>query len=273
MDINISGKKIFLVNGWSDLNKGDSGIVFGMISSFKKTLPDAEISLLSEFSEDDYRFINGYGYLLTFYPRLKVYGSLLPYTPIWRDKPGKPIASKPVRICLRAGYLIRSLIILVSLQLGRLLLSKNEKETLRNFQEADLIVSKGGHIFYSLGGLGSLVGLYHHAYPLLLAIKLRKPFVFYAQSMGPFKGRIAKRFARWLFSKASLITVREELSRDTLVSLKVPARKIDVVPDAAFALDPASGDDAWHMMQDMGISEGEKFVAVTVRQWFFGKDP
>lgn len=266
MSLPVSVKKILLVNGWSDLNKGDSGIVYGMINSCKKTLPEVEISLLSGFSEDDYRFIHGYKHLLTSYPWLRVYGTLLPYVPVWRDQK-EPVASRPLKFCLKAGRLLKLLPVLFYLPLGKWLLTKNEQETLKSFQEADLMVSKGGHIFHSSGGLFS------HAFPLLLAIRLRTPFVFYAQSMGPFKGMIAKRFARWLFAKAALITVREELSKDILVSLKVPAGKIAVVPDAAFALEPAVGDDAWQTMQDMGIRKDEKFVAVTVRQWFFGNDP
>ena len=266
MGIPVSVKKILLVNGWSDLNKGDSGIVYGMINSFKKTLPDVEISLLSGFAGTDYRFIHGHVHLLAAYPQLKVYGSLFPYVPVWHDQK-EPAASRAGKFLRKAGHLLKLLPLLWYPPLGGLLLRGDERETWKNFQAADCIVSKGGHIFHSGGGLFS------HAVPLLLAIRLQKPFVFYAQSMGPFTGRIAGIFMRWLCSKAALITVREELSKDVLLALKVPAEKIKVVPDAAFALEPAADDDAWQVLEDNGINKGEKFVAITVRQWFFGREP
>ena len=259
-------QKIMLVNGWSDLNKGDSGIVAGMINSCKKTLPTAEISLLSGFSAADYRFIHGHAHLLAAYPQLEVYGSLFPYVPVWHDQK-EPTASRARKFLLKAGQLLKLAPLLCYPPLGKLLRRKDERETWKSFQAADCIVSKGGHIFHSAGGLFS------HAFPLLLAIRLRKPFVFYAQSMGPFKGTVAGIFMRWLCSKAALITVREELSKDILLALKVPAEKIKVVPDAAFALEPAADDNAWQVLADNGIKKGEKFVAITVRQWFFWPGP
>lgn len=266
-------RKLLIVNGWSDLNKGDSGILFGMINSFMKNRPSIEISLLSEFSRDDLRFISGYRYLLDFYPFLKIYGALLPHIPILHnDKKKELVLTKPRKIALRALYLIRSLIVLGFPSLGKIFLTKEEKKSLEAIKTADLIVSKGGHIFYSSGdNLKSLLGLYHHSYPLLLAVRFGKPFAFYAQSMGPFRGRLSKRFIRWPCSKASLITVREEVSKNILISLGVQEKKIKIVPDAAFALVPLT-NTASRILDAIGIKENEKFVGITVRQWFFGKD-
>lgn len=265
--------RVVLVNGWSDLNKGDSGIIFGMVNAFTRSAPQTKLALVSEFSEEDHRFTGGYRHLRSFRPDLRIYGSLLPYTPIQRHEGAGPTRPKWWRVSLRLLYLMRSLAVLALPQLGRMLLNGKGRESLRALRNADLVVSKGGHIFYSSGDHPqALIGLYHHSYPLLLATRLGSPFAFYAQSMGPFEGRWSTRFARWLYSQASLITVREELSKSTLVSLGVPERQIVVVPDAAFALSPSESDKVPALLRRIGITRNERFIAMTVRQWFFGKN-
>ncbi len=63
--------------------------------------------------------------------------------------------------------------------------------------------------------------------PLVLAILLRKPLVIYNQSIGPFKSNIWARFTKAVVRRASIITVREEISlrflRDNRVILATDA--------------------------------------------------
>lgn len=207
------------------------------------------------------------------YPSIEVFSALLPYVPETHETKmiGKLGAFR--HIILRMYYLIRSIILLVQPTLGQFFLNREEKKGFKALSQADLIVSKGGHIFYSLGdNLGSLLGLYQHSFPLLLAIRCGKPYAFYAQSVGPFQGKWGRKFLKWLFSRATAVTVREQISKQALVDLGVPAHKIQVVPDAAFALTASTDREVLQILKQIGLQDG-RFVAITVRQWFFGNDP
>jgi polysaccharide pyruvyl transferase WcaK-like protein len=62
--------KIALTNCWHDDNKGDSGIVWGTIESILYNYPNAQISLVSTFSEDDPRYENSFRHLQRRFPSI-----------------------------------------------------------------------------------------------------------------------------------------------------------------------------------------------------------
>ena len=246
-------KKLMIVNGWSDMNRGDSAIVLGMIRLLRKHFPHNPIYLMSEFSESDPRFDSGYWAIASSYPGIPVLPALFPY-PTGRSKARKIINA--------AITLAVSWTVLAFPAIGRYLYRGAQAGTWRKITESDVLISKGGHIFYiSRCSLQELYSLFKHAFPLLLGKRLRKKTVLYAQSIGPFSGRLCRAIAKSLFNQIDSISVRESVSLDVLRDLGITSA-VHIVPDAAFLLSGKS--------QVNNTIHNKDNVIITPRQWNFG---
>ncbi|CAN5607816.1 polysaccharide pyruvyl transferase family protein [soil metagenome] len=138
---------------------------------------------------------------------------------------------------------------------ARLFASARECAALATWLDADLIISNGGTY---------LVPHYNLLRPILnceLALSLRRPLVFFPQSLGPFDSTPYRDRLRHLFCRAARIVVRDELSAEHLRALQIPEELIGLSADAAFALARPAG--TWSSR-----SGGERpRVAVSVREW------
>lgn len=247
-----SAKKFMIVNGWSDMNRGDSAIVLGMIWLLRKHFPDSSICVMSEFDENDLHFKSGYWAIKLSYPEIQVLPALFPYPT------GK---SKIYKVVSAALTFAISCVVIGLPVIGRYLFRGAKMDTWKRLIESDVLLSKGGHIFYfSQCSLQALYGFLKHAFPLLLGARLGKKTVLYAQSVGPFHGRICRVIAKWFFNRLDVISVRENISLNALRSLGV-IRPVYLVPDAAFLL---TGSNL-----DKKSIFSERVVIVTPRQWGF----
>jgi polysaccharide pyruvyl transferase CsaB len=102
----------------------------------------------------------------------------------------------------------------------------------------DLLVQGGGGLIQDstsarspLYYLGLLVGAHLR----------RKPFVIFAQGLGPLRGRIARAATRSLFARAAAVTVRDAASAQLLGEMGL-RREVTVCGDAALLLQPARAD-------------------------------
>jgi colanic acid/amylovoran biosynthesis protein len=258
--------KIVIVNCWHDSNKGDSAIVWGTLKSFAQRYPDASFSLFSMFSSKDPRYQDGFRHIKKAFTDVRTFPSMIANE--WEFSWNVPCRLNSIaRKVWWAAQLFHSF---NSLCVSSLIKSKEEVTALL---EADVIISSGGHYFAApRGSIGDLARLYFHAYPLLLAYRFEKPFVIYAQSVGPFEGIVPRRFIASLFSRAAFIGVREALSKEELIRCGVPANRVNVIPDAAFAMEPRFSNDVQSIMENHGLRTA-KFVVMTVRQWFRRNDP
>lgn len=257
--------KIALTNCWHDDNKGDSGIAWGTIESILHNYPNARISLISTFSENDPRYENSFRHLQKKFPFINIYGSLIERMDAYSPK----ISSKRMNNFVRRGWwsvhLIRSLLVLLLIDILPRKFRNNP--SLKVIQQSDLVISKGGHIFYAINFL-DLFGMLFHSYPLLLAWRLKKPFGIYAQSIGPFYNLAPRLFIKWLFFKAKFLLVRERISKQELIQCGIPEEKITVVPDAAFGLTPNLTERVKVLLETNGLIPNS-FVVFTPRQWVF----
>ena len=73
-----------------------------------------------------------------------------------------------------------------------------------------------------------------------------------AQTVGPFKSGLSKRVARFVFRRASLITLRDEISEGYLKELGIDGARL--VADPAFLLEPASRARVDGILADEGAS-------------------
>lgn len=147
---------------------------------------------------------------------------------------------------------------------ARLILSKDTLQDIALYDSADLIVSTGGT--YLVENYDIVPRIFDYKVSLLMD----KALVFFTQSLGPFSKRRNRTALSNIFSRALLILLRDEKSREHLVDLGVKMCKVCVVPDVAFSLPakeiPKKGtSEAFSRKQFLNIG-------ISVRDWpFFEK--
>uniref|UniRef100_B8HLM5 Polysaccharide pyruvyl transferase n=1 Tax=Cyanothece sp. (strain PCC 7425 / ATCC 29141) TaxID=395961 RepID=B8HLM5_CYAP4 len=139
------------------------------------------------------------------------------------------------------------------------LLSAAELETVRDYATADLIVSTGGT--YLVENYAIKPRLFDYWISLLL----QKPLIFFTQSLGPFRQRSHRTALQEIFSRSQLVLLRDQLSRQYLKELQIPANKTCVSADAVFAFaDPTVLAAA----SRRPLPQAERLrVAISVRYW------
>ncbi|MBA2665306.1 MAG: polysaccharide pyruvyl transferase family protein [Bradymonadaceae bacterium] len=234
------------------LNGGDAAILQSIMEVLRK-----------EFGEDT-RFVvfdSQPEVAQRYYPEID-FRKLLYYRAGWAPRVARNVL-RPVnlrRFALAARLRQRGLE-----ALARELLTDEELRDLKEYETADLIVSTGGTY------LVENYDLMHRVFDFEIALITGRPLVFYTQSLGPFKNKANRRTLARIFNRASLVLLRDELSRRHLLEIGVAANKLHVSADAVFALaDPhrkprrASKPSAKRPLR----------VAISVRDWvhFVGTD-
>lgn len=109
------------------------------------------------------------------------------------------------------------------------------------------------------------IPFYACLFPLLLCIASKRPFAVCAQTVGPFNSRLSKRVARFVFSRARLITLRDKISQDYLNALGITGTHL--VADLAFLLQPVPDGRVVEILSGEGVAaSGRPLVGVAVSQ-------
>jgi len=114
----------------------------------------------------------------------------------------------------------------------RKILSKKMKGFLKVHEEADLILSSCGGPY--IGDIYFNHEIVHILYVLIPEL-MKKPVIFAAPSMGPFKIKIANPLRRKILKKAKLIVLRDKVSYDYVNEFIDAPEKICLAADACFA--------------------------------------
>ncbi|MBI4233163.1 MAG: polysaccharide pyruvyl transferase family protein [Chloroflexi bacterium] len=260
--------KVVMVNYWSDSNKGDCAMALGTITAFKRSFPDVQFTVSPAFWHKDTRFSDACRHIRAVFPDVQIISSDLPVVEneaLLRRFPG-PMAAALARPWW-LSHIARSL---PSLALGL-----KHTPLLRSIAEADLVLSSpGSYFFVLLPGLKPMLerllgGMYAHAYPLLAARRMGKPFALYSQTVGPFHGnRPIMAATRRLLQPATFISVREEGSKAELLKCGVEEHRVHVFPDASFGVAPSPPERVAGLLARYGLRPGQ-FMALTVRPWSF----
>ncbi len=126
-----------------------------------------------------------------------------------------------------------------SRELRRRLLASNP--WLQRIREADCFVSiAGGDSFSDIYGLGRLL---YVSLPQFLALLLGKRLILLPQTIGPFRGRIAKKIARYILIRADRVYCRHFAGVEELQSCfgpSLPNGKAKFCPDVGFVVNSAA---------------------------------
>jgi len=107
---------------------------------------------------------------------------------------------------------------------------------LKEYYSADIIIHLGTNHY---SDEVSIYRVIEHSKDILLGVLLGKPVVMYAESIGPFKTKLACWLAGFTLNKVSLITLREEISKACLEEIGVMKPSIYLTADPSFLLKPA----------------------------------
>ncbi len=135
----------------------------------------------------------------------------------------------------------------------------------RQLLTCDLLISGGGSIFQDVTSSRSLL---YYISVVLLARMLGKPVVFYAQGVGP----IRRPFNRWLLGRVanhvSLITLRDQASREFMLKLGVRKPPLQVTADPVFALQTEDNTIEEILQRFPYLASGKaRRLGVSVRPW------
>lgn len=150
-------------------------------------------------------------------------------------------------------------------KLGEIFLNHNEKATLNVVKKCDAVFVKGGGFIHSYGAITDPYFIYYLTYHIRLATAYGKPVFVLPNSIGPLKNRIARRIALKSLSACSLVTIRENISRDCLMHFNLNAK---CYPDLGFFLKPSELDMREYLIKH-GVPLNQKKVVITLRPYRF----
>lgn len=242
---------VLITNAYSSRNRGDAAIVLGMIESLRRTvaLADAEIVVSSADPVGD---AEAYGVRAV--PSFRSLGS---------DRSSSSVIARlwfvffllPVSLFWAGIWRFLG----IDFWVGR-----RFRNLLRTYAEADLVVAAGGGYLYTNSALRGNLVLLGQLYAFFFGRVLGKPVFLFAQSIGPFGGRLQAWVVGQALRRTEMVQVREAISREMVeaMNLKVPVRQ---VADAAFLLRSREpGQETPVLNHEPGCFT----VGMTVRQWF-----
>lgn len=130
------------------------------------------------------------------------------------------------------------------------------------FLQSDLIVDLSGDGYSDeITPLGSIV----HSLMLLPAIILNKKLFICAQSLGPFNKCYTRLLSRFILENASLLTVREKITKSYLESVGVK-REVLITADCAFGMDPSKNEivKKWHNKIHRWKNQGHLVICISL---------
>lgn len=193
--------KIIITNSHAN-NRGDEAAQRSMINSLKQLVPDAKFTVLTispeglDLQQEDVRILRTFS------------------------------VSKKKAIPIVLWALIRWLGIPLPM------FGRKEFKAIEVMAKADIIISAPGGPY--IGELYRSHEIREHLLHIFLSKILRKPVMIYAPSMGPFKSRKRNILRRYVLNKVEIITLRDQISKDYLDTLKLTHPLIYLTADSAF---------------------------------------
>ena len=227
--------KFLFINTNCSWNKGSAAQVFSTMSAFKQEFPDCEFILISQSYEVDLQAIQNSPnddceLEVVGYPTNHRLGPLISYVRHTAASLARLILWKCLSLL---GFPANSLL---------------REKYLSAYQTADVVIDLSGDSLADGKVPWSLI----NCLGILHAILLKKPFVIYSQSIGPFNW-ISRSIVRYCLRRAKVIILREEISERIIRLLKVDEVPICLKADCAFALEPATPEQVNKIMKSEGI--------------------
>lgn len=247
--ISSSTLKTIVITNIVVLNGGDGAILFGMIKILRAAFgEDCQILVYASrpdvanrmFPEIEFRETLGLAAVRAPFSHIRYLGRIF-------------------RILQQARYKAVAWCMARGLPLFNILVPSQQQEFLREYASADFVASSGGTY------LKEEYGVLSQACDYELTLLLKRPLVFFTQSLGPFVTPATRSSMKTVFSRASCVMLRDEKSQRNLRDLEIGDVPVYLAADAAFALaDPAVVIAA---QQAKPGGRHKPRVAISVRHW------
>jgi hypothetical protein len=142
---------------------------------------------------------------------------------------------------------------------------------------ADLLISGGGSFLHEadfelhgrsfLFRRGKLRPVPYFLSVVFMARSCGLPVMWYAQGLGPLHTRSARHLVARAASASQAVTWRDPDSALLAYEIGVRAPVQQIVPDPAYALTPATGEQARAELAGCGLAPGARYLAVCPRPW------
>lgn len=197
--------KILIMGAAFAPNRGSAAMLEATIQTLRTIIPEADFAVLSPFPDSDSEFAEQSGVRVVRYDRNKL---------------------------LLVNVLCRSLLRRIFRVNGTSAVNPAVKALLEEFCEADVVLDLSGDGFSDEhGAVQSLLS----CYDICISVSFGKPFVIYAQSIGPFNSMLTRALSRYWLNKVALLLVRENVTRQYLRAIGV-TNAITTTADSAFLL-------------------------------------
>jgi colanic acid/amylovoran biosynthesis protein len=237
------------MNYW---NLGDLGIIISMIFRLREEAPNVRLSVVSPYIEESARMRN-----------LDLYGiECKEIDDYLTFEGGMSTLYKIVKILIGAVKLLK-LWIHSRMNLPTAFFSKREREALRAYQDADLVIAGWGEKIVDTGK-GFPVWA---AYPILVAILLKKKIVVSSASIGPFNRSLIREFYKWILEKTDLILVREPFSLEQILRMGLNHPEVHLTADEAFLLPSFRSERSKRIIAT--LKREKTVVGISMLNWYF----
>jgi colanic acid/amylovoran biosynthesis protein len=244
-------RKVSIINTYAT-NGGDAAILFGVIDQVQRQFgADVQIVIYEQQRDLAARYLPGLDFRSVFYFLIKDQGSKY-----W---------VRLLRVILMLRFMVAAWAFRFNcVGLARLFLSRKEFEDLEAYATSDAIVTTGGTYLVENYLLLPLL------FGLEIARILRKPLIFYTQSLGPFHNSFNRHVLRKLFNFAHLVLLRDSRSLANIEELQVKNDNLIVTSDVVFCF---AEKEVLRAAADHPPvpKNGSLQVGFTVRNWAYFK--
>ena len=147
-------------------------------------------------------------------------------------------------------------------------LPQKQKELLLAYLDADIIVSCPGGFLYSSGKIGItfLLSIFIMGYGIIAG----KPLYILPQSIGPIKRKWEAKLLSILLTKARIVMVREEISKEHILSLGIELKHMYVLPDLGFSYNQPFDKKEfqnWLLQNQINLIHDYPVLGITAMNW------
>jgi colanic acid/amylovoran biosynthesis protein len=244
--------RILMVNVHSCQNSGDAALLDAAVRQLQRHFPGCQVTLAMN-DPGSYR------------GEARALGSLTAWVKrvdparrsrwAWWALPWLPLAALLLAMAHWAG--------------GRVLdlLPRGQRDLIRAYYEADLIVSCPGGYLYSAPGVG--LPLTIAVYSMALAAAAGKPLYLLPQSIGPLTRPFDRWLVGWVLKRARLVMLREAVSWQQLPLAPAARQKVVQLPDMALIFEsvPRAEAERWLAGQNPRPEADRPLLGMTAINW------
>ncbi|MBS6063254.1 MAG: polysaccharide pyruvyl transferase CsaB [Peptostreptococcaceae bacterium] len=140
----------------------------------------------------------------------------------------------------------------------------NPFSILASLLSCDILISGGGTLFQDKTSTRSLV---YYTSIINFAKFFGKKVMIYANGIGPLNKPKNRKRVKKAIENADIITLRDQEALDTVKSLGVDRKNIYLTTDPVFCLQEDESGSVNEILEKSGISIGDRFVLLSVRNW------